>query len=240
MHGEQGIRPCRGNVCISGKSQRCQRRPVGDGTLLRNRLRRAPPPGGSMIRFHVHVTTQDLAGSIATYSLVFGPPALEKPDYAKWEPEGFPVIFAVSTRKGVSGIDHLGIKADSEAELAAMRAGLQAQGLRAHRAARRRVLLRARRQALGHRSERRAVGALRGQGLDRGVRGGRPAGGGRRLLRRGARRSATVARSEAGLSPPKRLSRLRRRRVRSGGAFRPSTLGPTRVAMRRGRPDQPR
>ena len=82
-----------------------------------------------MIRFHVHVTTQDLAGSIATYSLVFGPPALERPDYAKWEPEEFPVIFAVSTRKGVSGIDHLVIKADSEAELAAMRAGLQAQGL---------------------------------------------------------------------------------------------------------------
>jgi hypothetical protein len=35
----------------------------------------------------------------------------------------------VSTRKGVAGIDHLGIKADAEAELAAMRAGLQAQGL---------------------------------------------------------------------------------------------------------------
>ena len=39
------------------------------------------------------------------------------------------MIFAVSTRKGVAGIDHLGIKADSEAELAAMRAGLAAQGL---------------------------------------------------------------------------------------------------------------
>ena len=82
-----------------------------------------------MIRFHVHVTTLDLASSIRTYSQVFGSPAVEKPDYAKWEPDGFPVIFAVSTRKGVAGIDHLGIKADSEAELAAMRAGLQAEGL---------------------------------------------------------------------------------------------------------------
>ena len=82
-----------------------------------------------MIRFHVHVTTLDLASSIRTYSHIFGPPAIEKPDYAKWEPDGFPVIFAVSTRKGVAGIDHLGIKADSEAELAAMRAGLAAQGL---------------------------------------------------------------------------------------------------------------
>ena len=78
-----------------------------------------------MIRFHVHVTTLDLASSIRTYSEVFGPPAVEKLDYAKWEPDGFPVIFAVSTRKGVAGIDHLGIKADSEAELSAMRAGLQ-------------------------------------------------------------------------------------------------------------------
>ena len=82
-----------------------------------------------MIRFHVHVTTLDLASSIRTYSHIFGPPAIEKPDYAKWEPDGFPMIFAVSTRKGVAGIDHLGIKADSEAELAAMRAGLAAQGL---------------------------------------------------------------------------------------------------------------
>jgi len=82
-----------------------------------------------MIRFHVHVTTLDLAGSIRTYSHLFGPPAVEKPDYAKWEPDGFPIIFAVSTRKGVAGVDHLGIKADSEAELVAMRAGLTAQGL---------------------------------------------------------------------------------------------------------------
>ena len=59
-----------------------------------------------MIRFHVHVTTLDLASSIRTYSQIFGPPAVEKPDYAKWEPDGFPVIFAVSTRKGVAGIDH--------------------------------------------------------------------------------------------------------------------------------------
>jgi hypothetical protein len=82
-----------------------------------------------MIRFHVHVTTLDLASSIRTYSHIFGPPAVEKLDYAKWEPDGFPVIFAVSTRKGVAGIDHLGIKADSDTELAAMRVGLQAEGL---------------------------------------------------------------------------------------------------------------
>jgi hypothetical protein len=82
-----------------------------------------------MIRFHVHVTTHDLPVSIATYSLVFGPPSVEKVDYAKWEPDGFPVIFAVSTRKAVAGVDHLGIKADSEEELAGMREGLRARGL---------------------------------------------------------------------------------------------------------------
>ena len=83
-----------------------------------------------MIRFHVHVTTLDLPSSIRAYSQVFGPPVLTMPDYAKWEPDGFPVIFAVSTRKGGSRIDRLGIKADSKAALAAMRAGLEAQGLR--------------------------------------------------------------------------------------------------------------
>ena len=82
-----------------------------------------------MIRFHVHVTTHDLPGSIATYSVVFGPPSVEKADYAKWEPDGFPVIFAVSTRKAVAGVDHLGIKADSEEELRAMSEGLRARGL---------------------------------------------------------------------------------------------------------------
>src|SRR4029450_5420910 len=82
-----------------------------------------------MIRFHVHVTTHDLPASVATYSGLFGPPAVEKADYAKWEPAGFPVIFAVSTRKRAAGLDHLGIKADSEDELRAPRAALQAAGL---------------------------------------------------------------------------------------------------------------
>src|SRR4029450_10895246 len=82
-----------------------------------------------MIRFHVHVTTHDLPASVATYSGLFGPPAVEKSDYAKWEPARFPVIFAVSTRKRAAGLDHLGIKADSEDELRAPRAALQAAGL---------------------------------------------------------------------------------------------------------------
>ncbi len=82
-----------------------------------------------MIRFHVHVTTQDLSGSVATYSLIFGPPSVERADHAKWEPDGLPVIFAVSTRKAAAGVDHLGIKADSEEELAGMSVGLRARGL---------------------------------------------------------------------------------------------------------------
>ena len=56
-----------------------------------------------MIRFHVHVTTHDLPSSVATYSLIFGPPSVEKTDYAKREPDGFPVIFAASTRKAAAG-----------------------------------------------------------------------------------------------------------------------------------------
>lgn len=81
------------------------------------------------MRFHVHVTTRDLPASVATYSLVFGSPVVEKPDYAKWEPETMPLVFAVSTRRPRAGVDHLGVRADSEAELAAMIAGLRARGL---------------------------------------------------------------------------------------------------------------
>jgi hypothetical protein len=42
---------------------------------------------------------------------------------------GVPIIFAVSTRRSVAGVDHLGIKADSEDELTAMRTALEARGL---------------------------------------------------------------------------------------------------------------
>jgi catechol 2,3-dioxygenase-like lactoylglutathione lyase family enzyme len=76
-----------------------------------------------MKRFHVHLHVQDLQASIAFYSRLFGaqPMRLES-DYAKWMLEDPRVNFAISTRGSQTGLDHLGLQADSAEELAEMRA----------------------------------------------------------------------------------------------------------------------
>jgi catechol-2,3-dioxygenase len=71
-----------------------------------------------MKRFHVHVAVHDLQQSIRFYSALFGTnPAVEKPDYAKWMLEDPRINFAISTRGGKAGLDHLGIQTDTESEL---------------------------------------------------------------------------------------------------------------------------
>lgn len=75
-----------------------------------------------MKRFHVHVVVDDLDASIRFYSTVFGAaPAVVQPDYAKWMVEEPRINFAISTRGGAAGIDHLGIQVESDEELAALR-----------------------------------------------------------------------------------------------------------------------
>jgi catechol 2,3-dioxygenase-like lactoylglutathione lyase family enzyme len=71
-----------------------------------------------MKRFHVHVAVRDLGQSIRFYSALFGAtPTVQKTDYAKWMLEDPRVNFAISTRASAAGVDHLGIQAESEAEL---------------------------------------------------------------------------------------------------------------------------
>lgn len=71
-----------------------------------------------MKRLHVHVAVSDLEQSIGFYSTLFGaPPTVLKTDYAKWRLEDPRVNFAISNRAKTSGLDHLGIEVDSEAEL---------------------------------------------------------------------------------------------------------------------------
>lgn len=78
-----------------------------------------------MSRFHLHLSVTDLDRSIAYYSALFGSaPDVTKPDYAKWQLEDPRLNFAISTRGRNSGIDHLGIQADSDEELAAIRGRL--------------------------------------------------------------------------------------------------------------------
>jgi hypothetical protein len=76
-----------------------------------------------MKRFHVHLHVDDLAQSIGFYSKLFAAePTRAENDYAKWMLQDPPVNFAISTRGNKAGIDHLGIQADNEAELAELKA----------------------------------------------------------------------------------------------------------------------
>lgn len=72
-----------------------------------------------MKRFHVHVNVRDLDASIRFYSNLFASgPTVVKPDYAKWMLDDPRVNFAISQRDRAAGVDHLGVQAETAAELA--------------------------------------------------------------------------------------------------------------------------
>jgi catechol 2,3-dioxygenase-like lactoylglutathione lyase family enzyme len=80
-----------------------------------------------MKRFHVHARVDDLRASIAFYTKLFAAePSRVESDYAKWMLEDPRINFAISTRASRPGIDHLGIQADTEEELAELKARAQA------------------------------------------------------------------------------------------------------------------
>jgi catechol 2,3-dioxygenase-like lactoylglutathione lyase family enzyme len=80
-----------------------------------------------MKRLHVHVAVAELDKSIRFYSTLFGAePSVSKADYAKWMLEDPRVNFAISTRGKRPGLDHLGIQAESQEELAEISQRLKA------------------------------------------------------------------------------------------------------------------
>ncbi len=80
-----------------------------------------------MKRFHVHAHVEDLQASVAFYSKMFAAePARLESDYAKWMLEDPRINFAISTRGGKPGIDHLGLQTDTEEELSELKARAQA------------------------------------------------------------------------------------------------------------------
>ena len=80
-----------------------------------------------MKRFHVHAHVHDLPASIAFYSKMFAAePARVEADYAKWMLEDPRINFAISTRGGKPGVDHLGIQTDDADELAELKSRAQA------------------------------------------------------------------------------------------------------------------
>ncbi len=83
-----------------------------------------------MKRFHVHVHVEDLAQSVAFYSRLFAAePARLESDYAKWMLEDPRLNFAISTRGGKPGVDHLGFQTDDADELVELKARASAANL---------------------------------------------------------------------------------------------------------------
>jgi catechol 2,3-dioxygenase-like lactoylglutathione lyase family enzyme len=83
-----------------------------------------------MKRFHVHTHVEDLQASIAFYSKLFAAaPTRVEGDYAKWMLDDPRINFAISTRGGKPGIDHLGFQVDSQEELAELKQRAQAADL---------------------------------------------------------------------------------------------------------------
>jgi catechol 2,3-dioxygenase-like lactoylglutathione lyase family enzyme len=86
-----------------------------------------------MKRMHVHVGVKDLEESIRFYSALFGAePAKLKQDYAKWMLEDPHLNFAISTRSGKMGVDHMGLQVDDADELNALRDHMSAANISTH------------------------------------------------------------------------------------------------------------
>ncbi len=82
-----------------------------------------------MMRFHLHVSVDDVEQSVRFYSTLFAAaPTVQKPDYAKWMLEDPRVNFAISKRGSEAGLDHVGIQVETEAELAEIAARLKRSG----------------------------------------------------------------------------------------------------------------
>lgn len=75
-----------------------------------------------MKRFHVHLSVTDLDRSIGFYSRLFSAePSVVKTDYAKWMLEDPRINFAISTRAGKAGVNHLGFQVETDQELTSLR-----------------------------------------------------------------------------------------------------------------------
>ncbi len=82
-----------------------------------------------MKRLHVHTKDSDLDESISFYTTLFGAaPDVLKPDYAKWMLDDPRVNFAISPAAADTGVHHLGIQVDDDAELAEITGRLEAAG----------------------------------------------------------------------------------------------------------------
>ena len=78
-----------------------------------------------MKRMHVMLKVNDLNESVEFYKTLFGTsPTVQKEDYAKWMLDDPRVNFSIAEREGAKGIEHLGIEAETEDELAELRSNI--------------------------------------------------------------------------------------------------------------------
>ena len=82
-----------------------------------------------MKRIHVMLRVKNLDESVKFYSALFdSAPTVSKPDYAKWMLEDPRVNFSIAENPGGYGIEHLGIQAESPAELQELRSRIARAG----------------------------------------------------------------------------------------------------------------
>lgn len=75
-----------------------------------------------MKRLHVHLAVENLQQNIEFYSTMFGAqPIVQHDDYAKWMLDDPRVNFAISNRSAQIGLDHMGIQAENDEELAGIK-----------------------------------------------------------------------------------------------------------------------
>ena len=71
-----------------------------------------------MKRSHVHVAVSNIDQSVQFYSTLFGQaPTVKQEDYAKWMLDDPRINFAISHRNKITGVEHLGLQADTTEEL---------------------------------------------------------------------------------------------------------------------------
>ena len=80
-----------------------------------------------MKRFHVNINVADLQKSVDFYNTLFAAePTVLKSDYAKWMLDDPQINFAISQSDRASGINHVGLQADTELELGEIQDRLRA------------------------------------------------------------------------------------------------------------------
>ncbi len=80
-----------------------------------------------MKRFHVNINVADLQKSVDFYNTLFAAEStVLKSDYAKWMLDDPQINFAISQSDRSSGINHIGLQADTAAELGEIQDRLRA------------------------------------------------------------------------------------------------------------------